>query len=120
MSKLDFEHHQPRNLTKGKKHSRGFSEDIDEQRRNRVSFKSYLRQVKEEELEQADEVLSTEGAALTDADKKLILEEFREWADGAEPFDCADGELQTYAYDVAPEGLDAQEILSFLRSYAGE
>lgn len=47
---------QPRKKDKKKRHSRGFSEDIQDKRAQRLSFKKYVRKV-EEELEQYDDDL---------------------------------------------------------------
>ena len=51
MSKYDsLEHHQPRKIDKKKHRRRGFSEDVQDKRQQRVGFKNYLRQIEEEEL----------------------------------------------------------------------
>lgn len=49
------EHHQPRPLNKKKKHKSGFNEDVADNRRSRINFKNYVRQLKEEELDNYDE-----------------------------------------------------------------
>lgn len=51
----DFEHHQPRQIDKRKHHREGFSEDIQENRKTRVSFKNYVRSLDEDEGDVADE-----------------------------------------------------------------
>lgn len=121
MSKNEYDHHQPRQLNKGKKHSRGFSEDVQENRQNRVSFKNYLRQVKEEELENDDfEDDLTEARPMSDEDRQFLISDFKEWSGGLSPEEVEDGQLQAYAYESAPTELDSYEVLSFLRSYTGE
>lgn len=57
MPKFDIEstHHQPRVKTKGKRHQRGFNEDIQDNRAQRVNFKKYIQQLEEEELENFDD-----------------------------------------------------------------
>jgi hypothetical protein len=51
----DETHHQPRKIDKKKKHRRGFSEDVQDNRHSRISFKRYLQEV--EEMEVDDEVV---------------------------------------------------------------
>ena len=48
---LDGAYVQPRKKDKKKRHSRGFSEDIQDKRAQRVSFKKYVRDIHEQELE---------------------------------------------------------------------
>ena len=57
MAKNDYEHHQPpRKFDKKKKKKHfGLNEDSDVSRANRVNFKNYLRQLKEQELLSDDE-----------------------------------------------------------------
>jgi hypothetical protein len=40
----------PRSLDKKKRHGRGFTEDIQEKRAQRVNFKKYMQQIEEQEL----------------------------------------------------------------------
>ena len=46
---LEYEHHQPRPVA-NKKKTKTFTEDTLESRGSRVSFKNYMRQLKEEEI----------------------------------------------------------------------
>jgi hypothetical protein len=51
----DFEHHQPRNIDKKKRHRAGFTEDVQDTRYTRISFKNYMRTLDEDALDVADE-----------------------------------------------------------------
>ena len=42
-------HHKPRKKDKKKHHSRGFNEDAQETRKSRISFKKYMRSIREEQ-----------------------------------------------------------------------
>lgn len=46
---IDDFYSQPRKLDKKKRHSRGFSEDVHDERAQRVNFKNYIRQLREQE-----------------------------------------------------------------------
>lgn len=45
---IDFDHHKPRKIDKKKRHAKGFSDEVVEQRQHRINFKKYLEQVEEE------------------------------------------------------------------------
>jgi len=49
----DFGHHKPRNLDKKKRRKAGFSEDRAANRQARIGFKNYLRELEEDELDEA-------------------------------------------------------------------
>lgn len=51
MPKKEFDHHQPRSLDKRKRHRAGFTEDVQDVRKNRISFKNYVRQIDNESFE---------------------------------------------------------------------
>lgn len=53
LGKADFEttHHKPRTLDKKKKHRRGFSEDKQDNRQSRISFKRYVQELEEDRLD---------------------------------------------------------------------
>lgn len=54
--KNDFDdtlHHKPRNLDKKKRRKAGFSEDRAASRQARIGFKNYLREIEEDELDDA-------------------------------------------------------------------
>lgn len=51
----DFYSQQPRKLDKKKRHSRGFTEDVQDERVQRVNFKNYIRQLREQESADSDE-----------------------------------------------------------------
>lgn len=119
MSRNDFiGHHQPRQNDKKKHHRHGFNEDIQDSRHARVSFKNYVRELKESLIE--DEFETTDGRPLTSDDEKFIIEDFKKWTEGISPEECGDDQLQTYAYEIAPSDLDETEVLSFLRNYTGD
>ena len=51
MPKIDLtDHHQPRRPDKKKHHRRGFTEDVQDKRAARISFKRYVQQLEEDEL----------------------------------------------------------------------
>lgn len=50
-SDYETDHHKPRKPNKKKYHRKGFSEDIQDKRQMRVSFKRYLRELEEELLD---------------------------------------------------------------------
>ena len=47
----EIEHHMPRIIDKKKRHKDGFSEEIQDKRVSRISFKNYVRQLEEEMME---------------------------------------------------------------------
>ena len=49
---MESEHHQPRKIDKKKHHRAGFSEDARDNRKAKIGFKNYMRQLEEETLEQ--------------------------------------------------------------------
>lgn len=51
-SDIDDDHlkHAVRKIDKKKHHSRGFSEDVQDRRQSRISFKRYLLELEEDEL----------------------------------------------------------------------
>lgn len=57
MPKQQFEEYgqQPRKADRKKKHRRGFSEDIQDSRAQRVNFKRYVRELEEQQLEDYEE-----------------------------------------------------------------
>ena len=51
MPKIDLtQHHQPRKSDKKKHHRRGFTEDVQDKRAARITFKKYVQHIEEEEL----------------------------------------------------------------------
>ena len=76
---IEFQHHQPRSLDKRKRHRAGFSEDVQETRKNRISFKNYVRQIDDERL--ATELFAEESWVV-----ELRDESSDEWQEIAGPF----------------------------------
>jgi hypothetical protein len=97
---------------KRKHHQPGFSEDISDKRVTRVNFKSYLRELEEEEL-----AFSETYKPLTPEAKQEILTDFKQWSGGFDPSECPEEDLRTYANMTLPADYDPEEALEFLRSY---
>ena len=100
---------------KRKHHQRGFTEDVSDKRATRVNFKSYLRELEEEEL-----ALSEGHKPLTPTAKKEILADFMEWSGGFTPDECPPEDLKTYTSMPLPADYDPVEALEFLRNYEQE
>jgi len=109
----DFDlHHLPRAHKKQKKHRPGFNEEATDQRRARLSFKNYVR-----ELEEQDELAHGDGTKpLSDSDKEELIADFQEWSGGTLPSESDESELRTYAFSSAPIDLDSQEVFDYLKS----
>lgn len=121
MSKYDFEHHAPREFKNKSKTQVG--EDFGDSRFAKVSFKSYLRQVREEET--MDDVDTTaykpgEITELTEEHENQIIREFVEWSGGSYPDEMTDADLQDYATEASPEEFDSDSVLKFIRNYVKE
>ncbi len=100
---------------KRKHHQRGFSEDVSDKRATRVNFKSYLRELEEEEVSLAEGF-----KPLTPSAKQEILADFAAWSGGVTPDEASDEDLRTYASMTLPADYDPEEALEFLRNYAPE
>ena len=88
----DFYSYQPRKIDKKKHHARGFNENIHEEREQRVNFKNYIRQIREQEhSESADyeEWVVERGVKFEDEIKWTEVESFlteKEAKDSAEDY----------------------------------
>lgn len=121
MPRHDYEHHAPRDYkNKSKPH---VGEDFDESRSAKVSFKSYLRQVREEEtMAEMNETVHKPGeiVELTEEHEQQIIKEFVDWSGGYYPDEMTDPELQEYATDASPAEFDSDTVLRFIRNYVKE
>jgi hypothetical protein len=74
----DFYSHQPRKLDKKKHHARGFNEEIHDQREQRVNFKNYIRQLREQEVadDEGEEWLVERGVMFDGEVKWTEIESF--------------------------------------------
>jgi hypothetical protein len=100
---------------KRKHHQRGFSEDVSDRRATRVNFKSYLRELEEEEVS-----LAAAFEPLTPAAKQEILADFQAWSGGSTPDECLEEDIRTYTSMTLPADYDPEEALEFLLNYAPE
>ena len=92
MPKNEFEHHQPRQIDKRKHHRAGFSEDVQEKRKDRVSFKNYVRQIREQELASEEEQWIVER---NDGENSLWEEIAGPFTSEPDAFDMMDELLET-------------------------
>jgi len=97
---------------KRKHHQRGFSEDVSDRRATRVNFKTYLRELEEEELG-----ITEAHKPLTPEAKEEILADFQQWSGGHDPSECPEEDLQTYVNMTLPADYDPEEALEFLTNY---
>jgi hypothetical protein len=122
MSRHEYEHHVPRNY-KNKSKQR-VSEDFDENRPAKISFKPYLLQIREQETmdEMYIEPVYKPGEIvdLTPEHEKQIIEDFVRWSGGYYPDEMNDSELQEYATKASAAEFDSDTVLRFIRNYVKE
>jgi RNA-splicing ligase RtcB len=80
MAKTDYEHHLPRIIDKSKRQRGAFDEAVLDKRKNKISFKNYVRQLEEDELA---EELSGEGWIVEEG---VTYQDDTHWAEVAGPF----------------------------------
>lgn len=120
MSKTMYEHHAPRDF---KNKSKSQPDDIAEGRSEKVSFKSYLRQVREEEATAEDDHLvykPGEITEFTDEHETQIVNDFVEWSGGYYPNEMTDSDLQDFAIAGSDSRFDSDAVLRFVRNYVKE
>lgn len=99
MAKTDYEHHLPRVIDKSKRQRGAFDEAVLDKRKNKISFKNYVRQLEEDELE---EELTGEGWIVEEG---MTYQSDTHWTEVAGPFTNED---------------DAQEMLRDFEKVADE
>lgn len=86
MSKQDMaDHHQPRRVDKKKHHRPGFSEEIQDNRKTRISFKNYVRSLEEDDVDSEYQEWVAEqfdgddwfelGRAASEVDAQIIIDD---------------------------------------------
>jgi len=94
----EFYSHQTRKIDKKKRHSRGFSEDIREERAQRVNFKNYIRQLREEESAEADSYEEWIVERGIQSDDEIIWSELESFLTEHEAEDSAEDYRETDVY----------------------